>query len=155
VSTVTTISSRELVGAVGRSFCSDYSITVTQELVWEFAATTGASHWMHTDPQRATASPLGRPTVQGLLTLALGAHLEPHVLAVEAADAVFYGFDRVRFPAPLFVGDDLRLEIEVVAVEVLGDGVQATTRRRFWSAVAKPVCVADEIVRYRHAEVTS
>jgi acyl dehydratase len=147
-----TISSRELAHHTGAAFSSAHSIVVTRERVLAFAALTGANHWMHVDADRAAASPLGRPTVPGLLTLSLGALLEPHVLEVRSGDAVFYGFDRVRFPAPMFVGDRLRLEVEIVSADDLGHAVQAVFLHRFRSSGPKPVCVAEQKVRYAHDE---
>lgn len=152
VTAVPAIGSRELAGRVGSAFSSPYTVAVTRALVLDFAGLTGANHWMHTDDARAAASPLGRATVPGLLTLALGALLEPHVLLVRAEDAVFYGFDRVRFPAPMFVGDRLRLEIEIISAEDSAGSVRAVFRNRFWSAGAKPVCVAEQNVRYTHEQ---
>lgn len=146
----TSIRSRELARHVGMTFSSEHTVVVTERLVQQFAEMSGADHWMHTDAARAGAGPLGRATVQGLLTLSLGALLEQHVLVVESANAVFYGFDRVRFPAPMFVGDPLRLEVNIVSADEADDGVQATLRHRFVSAGPKPVCVAEQIVRYAH-----
>jgi acyl dehydratase len=146
------ISSRELIRQVGASFSSPHSIAVTRERVLAFASLTGADHWMHVDARRAAASPLGRATVPGLLTLSLGALLEKHVLQVLSGDAVFYGFDRVRFPAPLFVGAPLRLEVEILSAENRPDSVQAVFRQRFWSSGAKPVCVAEQNIRYTHEQ---
>jgi acyl dehydratase len=151
VAAVATISSRELTRHVGASFSSPASISVTRELVLAFAALTGADHWMHVDAERAAASPLGRATVPGLLTLSLGARLEKQTLRVQAGDAVFYGFDRVRFPASMFVGAPLRLAVEIVSAEDDSpDAVQAVFLNRFWSSGAKPVCVAEQKIRYTH-----
>jgi acyl dehydratase len=150
VTAATTIGSRELVHRVGATFHGDHSIDVTRAMVLTFAALTGADHWMHVDAERAAASPLGRATVPGTLTLSLAARLEPRLLVVRCADAIFYGFDRVRFPAPMFVGDPLRLEVEIMAAENGPDAVHATFRHRFWSAGPKPVCVAEQSVRYVH-----
>lgn len=152
MTTATTISSRELAHHVGATFSADHSIDVTREMVLAFAALTGADHWMHVDAERASASPLGRATVPGTLTLSLAARLEPQLLVVRCADAVFYGFDRVRFPAPMFVGDPLRLAVEIISAQDGPHAVQASFRHRFWSSGPKPVCVAEQCVRYTHGD---
>jgi acyl dehydratase len=146
----TSIDSHELAGRVGETFSAPHAVVVTERMVHQFAALSGADHWMHVDAERAQTSPLGRSTVQGLLTLSLGALLEKHVLVVQAQDAVLYGVDRVRFPAPMFVGDPVRLEIDVVSAQEQGDGVVARLQHRYVSAGPKPVCVAQQIVRYTH-----
>jgi acyl dehydratase len=145
-----TISSRELTRHVGASFSSLAAILVTRELVLAFAELTGADHWMHVDAERAAAGPLGRATVPGLLTLSLGARLEKQTLHVQARDAVFYGFDRARFPAPMFVGAPLRLAVEIISAENSPDSVRAVFLNRFWSSGATPVCVAEQNIRYTH-----
>ncbi len=147
---VPVISSRDLVHHAGASFSSAYSMEVNQERVSSFAGLTGGDHWMHVDVARAALSPLGRTTVQGLLTLSLGVLLQREVLLIESADAVFYGFDRVRFPAPMFTGDRLRLEVEILSAQEQADSVRASFRQRFWSSAAKPVCVTEQSIRYFH-----
>ena len=149
---VPTINSRHLVAHVGATFTSPFSIEVDQERVCSFASLTGGDHWMHVDVERAALSPLGRTTVQGLLTMSLGVLLQRQVLLIESADAVFYGFDRVRFPAPMFTGDRLRLEVEILAAEGRADSVLASFRQHFWSSAAKPVCVVEQSIRYFHEE---
>jgi acyl dehydratase len=147
---VTVISSRALARHVGERFSSPFSIEVDQERVRAFADLTGGDHWMHVDVERAAASPLGRTTVQGLLTMSLGVLLQRQVLVIESADSVFYGFDRVRFPAPLFTGDELRLEVEILIAEERPGSVRAGFRQHFWSGGEKPVCVVEQSVRYFH-----
>ncbi|OAA27461.1 acyl dehydratase [Frankia sp. EI5c] len=144
------VDSRELARHVGAAFLAEPPLLVTPELVGRFATMTGADHWMHVDQERARASPLGRATVQGLLTLALGAELEKRALAVRASDAVFHGFDRVRFPAPMFVGDPLGLRVEILAAEELDGAVRVRLRHTFSSLGPRPVCVSEQAVRYVH-----
>jgi acyl dehydratase len=81
---------------------------IDQAIVDTHAATTGDAQWIHNDPERARAeSPFGGPVVQGFLLLSL---LTAHGAALRIPDAgdvsmlVNYGFDRVRFVAPVPVG---------------------------------------------------
>jgi acyl dehydratase len=81
---------------------------IDQAMVDAHAATTGDAQWIHNDPERARAeSPFGGPVVQGFLLLSL---LTAHGAALRLPDAgnvsmlVNYGFDRVRFVAPVPVG---------------------------------------------------
>lgn len=72
------------------------------------AATTGDAQWIHNDPARARReSPFGGPVVQGFLLLSLlTAHSAALRLPVAGAASMLvnYGFDRVRFIAPVPVG---------------------------------------------------
>jgi acyl dehydratase len=81
---------------------------IDQAMVDAHAATTGDAQWIHNDPERARAeSPFGGPVVQGFLLLSL---LTAHGAALRIPEAgnvamlVNYGFDRVRFVAPVPVG---------------------------------------------------
>lgn len=144
------ISSRDLARFVGTTFDSARSLPVSQQMVADFAALTGADHWTHTDPDAARDGPLGRASVQGLLTLSLGTRLEQDVLVVQSSSVVSYGFDKVRFPAPMFVGDRLRLEVDLLRADAVEAGIRARLRHRLLSSGPKPVCVAEQIVQYTH-----
>ena len=75
---------------------------ITQAEVDAFADATGDHQWIHVDPERAAASPLGGTIAHGLLTLSLAPAMTASLLSFEGfAFALNYGYDRVRFPAPL------------------------------------------------------
>ena len=46
-------------------------VDVAQSMIDAFAATTGDTQWIHTDPVRAAGSPFGAPIAHGFLTLSL------------------------------------------------------------------------------------
>ncbi len=48
------------------------------------------------------------------------------------------------------VGARLRLEVEIISAENSPDSVRAVFRHRFWSSGAKPVCIAEQSIRYTH-----
>ena len=98
----------ELERQVGADLGSSAPQVIDQAMVDAHAATTGDAQWIHNDPERARAeSPFGGPVVQGFLLLSL---LTAHGAALRIPDAgdvsmlVNYGFDRVRFVAPVPVG---------------------------------------------------
>jgi len=84
--------------------------TVTQELVDEFARITNDRQWIHVDPERARReSPLGTTIAHGFLTLSLLSSLIEECIEFPTARMAFnYGFDRVRFVAPVAVGAQIR-----------------------------------------------
>ena len=64
------------------------------------------------------------------------------------AFAVNYGLNRVRFPAPLPVGNRVRMRISLVAVDEVLGGAQITMKLTFEGEGAlKPVCVAESLTR--------
>jgi len=85
---------------------SDWSqaITVTQQMIDEFARLSGDDYWIHTDPARAAKdSPFGTTIAHGMLVQSLASRM--HVpLPVELTgfnNMVNYGSDRLRFAAPV------------------------------------------------------
>jgi acyl dehydratase len=59
-----------------------------------------------------------------------------------------YGYNRVRFPAPLPVGSRVRMRATVARVEDIPGGAQITIVQTFErEGAAKPVCVAESVAR--------
>jgi acyl dehydratase len=127
---------------------SDY-VTITQDTVDAFAEVTGDRQWIHTDPARAEFSPFRGTIAHGYLTLALAPALLNQVLPLEEfAMAVNYGLDRLRFPAPLPVGEPVRLRVKLDDVEQIPGGATLHLTLRFESPdLEKPVCVANVLYR--------
>jgi acyl dehydratase len=124
-------------------------VTVTQEAVDAFAALTGDQQWIHTDPERARSSAFGATIAHGYFTLALAPSLLAQVLPLEHfAIALNYGLERLRFPAPLPVGERVRMRVRLDRVEPLPGGATVALTLTFDSSCgAKPVCVAQALYR--------
>jgi acyl dehydratase len=122
---------------------------VTQESVDEFAQVTGDDQWIHTDPERARSTPFGGTIAHGYYTLSLHPVLIKQLMRYEGfAFAVNYGLNRVRFPAPLPVGNRVRMRVTLLAVDDVLGGAQITSKLTFESEGAlKPVCVAEQMTR--------
>lgn len=127
---------------------SDY-LEVTQDRVDEFAEATGDHQWIHVDVERAKAGPFGGPIAHGYLTLSLGPMLGDQVWSVAGASmGVNYGIDKLRFPAPVPVGAQLRLGVKVLDVTDIAGGAQARMEYTFETeGVPKPSCVAEVLFR--------
>ena len=122
---------------------------VTQEAIDDFARVTGDDQWIHVDPQRATRTPFGGTIAHGYYTLSLHPALAAQLIRYEGfAFAVNYGLNRVRFPAPLPVGNRVRMRMVLVGVEDVLGGAQITMKLTFEGEGAlKPVCVAESLTR--------
>ena len=83
---------------------------IDQERVNAFADVTLDHQFVHVDPERARATPFGGTIAHGLLTLSLIVHLcLPFVPKLAGTKLlVNYGFDKVRFSAPVKVGSRIR-----------------------------------------------
>jgi acyl dehydratase len=122
---------------------------VTQDAIDAFARVTGDHQWIHVDPVRATQTPFGGTIAHGYYTLSLHPMFSAQLIAYEGfAFAVNYGLDRVRFPAPLPVGNRVRMRMTLVDVEDVLGGAQIATKLTFEGEGAlKPVCVAESLTR--------
>jgi acyl dehydratase len=124
---------------------------VTQRDIDTFADLTGDHQWIHTDVERAKKeSPFGTTVAHGNLTLSLIDGLRIELLRSTGFKlGVNYGWNKVRFPAPVPSGARIRATAEVVEIDDVGGGWwQIVTR--FTVEVEgndKPACVADSVGR--------
>jgi acyl dehydratase len=124
---------------------------VTQEMIDAFAELSGDHQWIHVDVERAkTESPFGTTIAHGNLTLATIDGFRDQLLVSEGFKlGVNYGWNKVRFPAPVPAGARIRASIEVLSVEDVGNGWWQIVQR--WTVEVegseKPCCVADSVGR--------
>jgi acyl dehydratase len=92
---------------------------VTQIEITAFADLTGDDHWIHVDHERAARDNRGGRTIaHGLFILSLVPKLQRRLFRVERRGAgLFYGYDKVRFIAPVPVGSRIRLRQTVTAAD--------------------------------------
>jgi acyl dehydratase len=139
---------RDLVGVtVGPSAWRE----ITQELVDTFAEVSGDDQWIHCDVERARAeSPFGTTIAHGNLTLSAIDGLRKALFAYPLARmGVNYGWDKVRFPAPVPTGARIRATGELLSIDEVGGGWWHIVTR-FTVEVEgadKPACVADSVGR--------
>ena len=122
---------------------------VTQERVDAFAEATGDFQWIHVDPERAKETPFGGTIAHGLYTLSLGPKFSYDMFTVEGiAFGLNYGYNKVRFPAPLPVGSQVRMRATLSEVTDIPGGVQMVVTQTFErDGGDKPVCVAESVAR--------
>ena len=122
---------------------------VTQAAIDAFADVTGDHQWIHVDVERAAQSPFSGTIAHGLYTLSLAPALTDSLLAFDGfAFALNYGYNRVRFPAPLPVGSRVRMRATLSSVEEIVGGAQITIVQTFErEGGPKPVCVAESLAR--------
>jgi len=98
--------------------------TVTQADIDTFAQLSGDDQWIHVDIERAKAeSPFGTTVAHGNLTLSLVDGFRKELISSTGfALGVNYGWNKVRFPAPVPAGARVRAKAEVVSVEDKGGG---------------------------------
>ena len=125
-------------------------LEITQDRIDKFADATGDHQWIHVDPERAKQGPFGACIAHGYLTQSLVNMFLPQIVEVRGISmGVNYGADRLRFPAPVPVGSRVRGGGELLSVEEVKGGVQATIRVTVEiEGGDRPGCVIDTISRY-------
>jgi acyl dehydratase len=141
----------ELTALIGRQVGPSEWREVTQELIDTFAVVSGDDQWIHVDVERAkTESPFGTTIAHGNLTLSMIDGFRKELIRSEGfVLGVNYGWNKVRFAAPVPAGSRLRATAEVVSAdEVGGNWWQIVTK--FIVEVEgseKPACVAESVGR--------
>ena len=93
-------------------------LRIEQARVNAFADTTEDHQFIHVDPERAAATPFGGTIAHGFLTLSLlprmmediGGGMEDAVMGLN------YGFDKIRFLAPVKVNSRVRARAKLLDV---------------------------------------
>jgi acyl dehydratase len=139
----------ELRTLVGEELGVSDWVDVTQDSVNAFADATGDHQFIHVDVEKAAQTPFGGTIAHGLYTLSMGPALSYDMWTVEGiAFALNYGYEKVRFPAPLPVGKRLRMRATLAAVDDVPGGVQFRVTQTFEvEGGEKPCCVAEQLVR--------
>jgi acyl dehydratase len=138
---------------VGHDFGWSSPALLDQPRIDRFAECTGDDQWIHVDAERARAeTPYGSTIAHGLLMLSLipAAQYELGVYPDDAGNVLNYGFDKVRFLAPVPSGQAIVLRVELAAVEDKGKGrtlvrCRNTAYGAADTARAQPVMVAESL----------
>ncbi|HWF53109.1 MAG TPA: MaoC family dehydratase [Solirubrobacteraceae bacterium] len=122
---------------------------VTQADINTFADVTGDHQFIHVDPERAKQTPFGGTIAHGYYTLSLmPMFIDQMVEFTGFSFGLNYGINKLRFPAPLPVGANVRLRAFMTAVEDIPGGIQMLRLDTFETDAAdKPVCVAETVTR--------
>lgn len=102
---------------------SDWAV-VDQARIDAFAEVSGDRQFLHVDPARAAQTEFGGTIAHGMLTLSMmsGMAFEAMPQISGQSACVNYGFDKVRFLAPVPVGAMIRGQFTVLGAKVRGRG---------------------------------
>ena len=141
----------ELKEQIGKPIGPSDWVEVTQEDINKFAEVSRDDQWIHVDVERAEReSPFGTTVAHGNLTLSLIDGLRGKLISQQGVKmGINYGWNKVRFPAPVPAGSKVRATAEIQSVDELGDGwVQVATKFTLErEGGEKPVCVAESVGR--------
>jgi acyl dehydratase len=99
-------------------------LTVDQARIDAFADATEDHQFIHVDPEAAAKGPFGATIAHGFLTLSLLSRMAAEGMLVPQGVkmAVNYGFDRVRFLAPVKSGKRVRGRFTLDSIEEKAPG---------------------------------
>jgi acyl dehydratase len=149
--TITVNGIEELKSLVGQTLGPSTWREVTQADIDTFAELSRDDQWIHVDVERAkTESPYGRTVAHGNLTLSMIDGFRPELLESTGFKlGVNYGWNKIRFPAPVPAGSRIRASVEALSVDDVGGGWHQVTQK--WTVEVegseKPACVAESVGR--------
>ena len=149
--TITVNGIEELKALTGQTIGPSDWREVTQDDINTFAGLSRDHQWIHVDVERAkTESPFGTTIAHGNLTLSMVDGFQPELLESTGFKlGVNYGWNKIRFPAPVPAGSRIRGSVETLTVEDMGGGWHQITQK--WTVEVegseKPACVAESVGR--------
>ena len=121
----------ELKALIGQTLGPSDWREVTQEDIDKFADVSGDHQWIHVDVERAkTESPFGTTIAHGNLTLCLCDSFREQLFVAESGFkmGINYGWNKVRYTAPVPAGSRIRASLETLSVEEKGTAGTSSNR---------------------------
>ncbi len=114
-----TISIDDYPSLIGKDLAPSPWLEITQERVDQFADATNDHQWIHVDSEKAAATQFGGTIAHGYLTLSLLSHMIAASRPVPEGITmgINYGSDKVRYLAPVKVGQRIRAKPRVVEAD--------------------------------------
>jgi acyl dehydratase len=114
----------ELSSLIGTEIGVSRWFEVDQARIDAFAEVTEDRQFIHVDPEAAKATPFGGTIAHGFLTLSLASAMSYDAVQPlgGAVMGVNYGFDRLRFLAPVPAGSRVRGRFKLLSAEDKGGG---------------------------------
>ena len=139
----------DLPSLIGQEVGVSRWITVDQARIDAFARITEDEQFIHVDPERAKSTPFGGTIAHGFLTLSLASTMSYDAVAPldGMVMGVNYGFDKLRFLAPVPAGSKVRGRFKLLSAEDKGGGRWLLKHELTVEieGADKPGCVVDTI----------
>ena len=107
-----TVAKSELDNFVGESLGASEWFAIDQARINAFADTTLDHQFIHVDPEKAKHTPFGTTIAHGFLTLSLLPYFQTSMADMIVPEGLKmgmnYGFDKIRFLAPVKVDSEVR-----------------------------------------------
>ena len=121
-------------------------LTITQEMINDFANATLDKQWVHVDVERAKKeSPFKSTIAHGFMSLAMLSKMLEDLFQIDSLKmGLNYGLNKVRFPHPVPVNSRLQMQAAIKDIEDQHGGVKITfSCVVVIDGIDKPACVAE------------
>ncbi len=115
----TFVDKEQMVDQVGQKSEPSPWITIDQDRINTFADCTEDHQYIHIDEEKAAETPFGGTIAHGFLTLSMLVKLSEEI-GIAPNNTVMglnYGFDKIRFLAPVRAGKRIRAHAELIKVD--------------------------------------
>jgi len=136
----------EFSSMIGKELPNSKWITVTQEMINDFANATLDKQWVHVDVERSKKeSPFKSTIAHGFMSLALLSKMLEDLIIIDSVKmGLNYGLNSVRFPHPIPVNSRLQMKSSIKNIEDQHSGVKITfSCIVVIEDIEKPACVAE------------
>ena len=93
--------------------------TIAESDIFTFAGFSGDYNQIHTDAEFAKNTPFGQRVAHGLLGLSIASGLAMRTGVLEGTVIAFREINNWKFIAPVFIGDTIHVEMEVIETKAL------------------------------------
>ena len=127
------MSPQDIAEKVGEQIGTSPWVEISQERINQFAEATGDHQFIHVNEEAAKMTPFGGTIAHGFLTLSLLSKMAEGngIVPENIVMGLNYGFDKVRFLAPVRAGKRVRANAEIaditsgpVSAEVIADDLE-------------------------------
>jgi acyl dehydratase len=128
----------------------EFEKTITEDDITRYADLMGDHHRLHSDDEYMKSTRYGRPIAHGAILIGLMSRastmLSDRLEELGTRPNVSLGYNRVRFPAPVFAGDTITTTITVT--EKLEDQDRVLCEERCVNQHGELVAIAEHIMRF-------
>lgn len=149
-----TVKPEEFKKYAGKDLGASEWFKIDQERINNFADVTIDHQFIHVDTQKAKSTPFGSTIAHGFLTLSMLTYLQQSIKDTVAPEglkmAMNYGFDKIRFLAPVKVNSRIRSVAKMLEITEKKPG-QFLVKTEFTIEIEggdKPALIAEWLLMY-------
>lgn len=120
--------------------------TITEGDIVQFAGVSGDYNPLHTDKEYAKKSIFGQRIAHGALTFSVMTGFWDQLGIIRETVVAFYGVDTLRFVSPVYIGDTIHVELEIVQKKDRGDDGLVTLLNRVFNQKNEEVMVCQVLL---------